>query len=418
MKRIAIAVVALATIFQACDKGSALPETTTPSGVPYEMHVDEEGSSPQMGEYAGIRLKYTSASDSTFYNTFNQPLNYYMIGQPAGYGDPMEFYQLMSPGDSATFYLLADSLFKMMAPPAFIQLGEYVTATVKMEEVVNADQFAQIQQERKKAKLEPELLVIRQHLEEQGIEYKESPQGIIYTVEEEGDGKQPEAGDKVKVHYTGKLLNGQKFDSSLDRGEPFPFVINESQVIEGWHKGIPLFKEGGKGTIYIPASLGYGERGAGQQIPPNSALQFEVELVEVSDPKALLKQQQQQIESYLSQRGISDYEVSPDGIYYTVERQGDGAKPQRGQKVTVHYRGTLLNGKQFDASYDRGQPFQFVLGQGQVIQGWDRGIPLFNVGGKGTLYLPSPLGYGERGSGSNIPPNSILIFDVEVLNAQ
>lgn len=409
---------ALSALVAACSTESQVPETTTDNGIPYEFHVDKEGASPQVGEYVGVHLAYTSANDSTFYNTFNQDVVYYMMGRPAGYGDPMAFYQMMSPGDSATFYLQADSLFKMMSPPDFIQPGEWVTATIKMESVISAEEYAEIEAARKKAKLEPELLVIRQHLEEQGIEYEESPAGIIYTVDKEGTGKQPGAGDKVKVHYTGKLLDGKKFDSSLDRGEPFPFVINESQVIEGWHKGVPLFKEGGKGTIYIPPSLGYGKRGAGEAIPPNAHLMFDIEVLEVSDPKAMLKKEQQQIENYLNQRGITDYQVSPDGIYYTVERQGDGPKPQPNQKVTVHYRGTLLNGKQFDASYDRGQPFEFVLGRGQVIKGWDRGIPLFNVGGKGTLYLPSSLGYGERGSGSNIPPNSILIFDVEVLNAQ
>lgn len=418
MRQVILFLSAFALVVSGCEKGPAADEKYTDNGIRYTMHIDAEGAVPQLGEYVGVKMAYTSAGDSTFYNTFNQPVGYFMVGNAMAYGDPMEFYQLMSPGDSATFYLLADSLFTMMPPPPFIKMGEYVTATIKMEEVIDADTYARIQQERKKAKLEPELAEIRSFLDDQGIVYQESPDGILYTVENEGTGKQPQAGDKVKVHYTGKLLDGTKFDSSRDRGEPFAFVINESQVIEGWHKGIPLFAEGGKGTIYIPSSLGYGERGAGQQIPGGAALQFDIEVMAVEDPKALLKQETQQIEAYLQQRGINDYEVSPDGIYYTVERQGEGIKPQRGQKVTVHYRGTLLNGKQFDASYDRNQPFSFTLGQGQVIRGWDFGIPLFNVGGKGTLYLPSSLGYGERGSGANIPPNSILIFDVEVLNAQ
>lgn len=407
-------------ILVACGNNSGLPETTTAMGVPYEMHVDKEGDTAAVGQYAGVYLRYVSQGDSVFYTTFNQPNPvYYMVSPPAGYGDPMEFYQMMSPGDSATFYLAADSLFKVMSPPDFIKPGDYVKATVKMVDIATPEAYQAIKAQQRKAKLEPELLVIRQHLDSLGIAYQESPAGIIYTVEQKGEGQEVRPGDKVKVHYTGRLLkSGKKFDSSRDRGQPFPFVINESQVIEGWHLGIPLFNEGGKGTIYIPPSLGYGARGAGKVIPPNAPLAFEVEVVDVADPKALLKEEQQKIEAYLQENGITDYQVSPEGIYYTVDSAGTGPKPQPGQKVTVHYRGKLLNGKVFDASYNRGKPFTFTLGQGQVITGWDKGIPLFNVGGKGTLYLPSSLAYGERGSGNNIPPNSILIFDVEVLDAQ
>ncbi|PLX80289.1 MAG: hypothetical protein C0616_08725 [Desulfuromonas sp.] len=108
---------------------------------------------------------------------------------------------------------------------------------------------------------------------------KQTESGLQYIVLQEGKGKMPKATDKVKVHYTGTLLNGEKFDSSYDRGEPATFGVNA--VIKGWTEALQLMKEGGKLKIFIPPSIGYGERGAGARIPPNSALVFEVELLEV-----------------------------------------------------------------------------------------------------------------------------------------
>lgn len=96
---------------------------------------------------------------------------------------------------------------------------------------------------------------------------------------------------------------------------------------------------------------------------------------------------------------------------------GTGAEVRLGQGLTMHYSGTLEDGTKFDSSYDRGEPFQFVLGAGQVIKGWDLGVQGMKVGGKRKLIIPSSLGYGERGIGP-IPPNATLIFEVEVLAAQ
>jgi peptidylprolyl isomerase len=106
------------------------------------------------------------------------------------------------------------------------------------------------------------------------------------------------------------------------------------------------------------------------------------------------------------------------GLKYVDIVEGTGVSPEPGQNVTVHYTGTLENGTKFDSSLDRGQPFTFKIGVGQVIKGWDEGVMTMKVGGKRRLTIPPHLGYGQRGAGGVIPPNATLIFDVELLGVK
>jgi peptidylprolyl isomerase len=114
--------------------------------------------------------------------------------------------------------------------------------------------------------------------------------------------------------------------------------------------------------------------------------------------------------------GSGDTEITTaSGLKYTDLTVGTGATPQRGQTVTVHYTGTLADGKKFDSSYDHGRPADFKIGVGNVIKGWDEGLMSMKVGGKRRLVIPSALGYGPQGRPPDIPGNSTLIFDVELL---
>lgn len=109
---------------------------------------------------------------------------------------------------------------------------------------------------------------------------------------------------------------------------------------------------------------------------------------------------------------------TPSGLQYEDMVVGKGVSPRQGQTVVVHYTGTFTNGQKFDSSRDRGQPFTFPLGAGRVIKGWDEGVASMKVGGRRKLTVPPHLAYGERGMGNVIPPNSTLLFDVELLGIQ
>ncbi|MTJ12356.1 FKBP-type peptidyl-prolyl cis-trans isomerase [Anabaena sp. UHCC 0187] len=110
--------------------------------------------------------------------------------------------------------------------------------------------------------------------------------------------------------------------------------------------------------------------------------------------------------------------TTPSGLKYVELVEGTGATPETGKTVVVHYTGTLEDGTKFDSSRDRGQPFSFKIGVGQVIKGWDEGVMTMKIGGRRQLIIPEQLGYGARGAGGVIPPYSTLIFDVELLGVQ
>ena len=109
------------------------------------------------------------------------------------------------------------------------------------------------------------------------------------------------------------------------------------------------------------------------------------------------------------------YDETPSGLRYKILQNGDGQQASKGDMVSVHYKGQLIDGTVFDSSYKRRQPLDFKVGIGQVIAGWDEGILLLKVGDKARLVIPSNLGYGARGAGGVIPPNATLIFDVELM---
>jgi peptidylprolyl isomerase len=118
----------------------------------------------------------------------------------------------------------------------------------------------------------------------------------------------------------------------------------------------------------------------------------------------------------------SKMKTTPSGLQYEDTKEGTGASPKTGQTCVMHYTGWLwengAKGKKFDSSLDSGKPFEFPLGQGRVIKGWDEGVATMKIGGKRTLLIPPGLGYGARGAGGVIPPNSTLLFEVELLGVK
>ena len=261
---------------------------------------------------------------------------------------------------------------------------------------------------------EPEVNVESETVSEPSVENKEmdipmgdlvtTATGLQYFDRIVGSGDTPEQGDIVVAHYTGTLLDGSKFDSSVDRGKPFEFPLGMGRVIKGWDEGFSTMKVGGKRKLVIPPELGYGSRAMGDQIPANSTLVFEVELLDIKKPFV-----------------DHDFELpgtelkTESGLLMIEHVKGSGDTPTSGQTVFVHYTGMLESGNKFDSSHDRGEPISFPVGTGRVIAGWDEALLTMNKGSKRTLVIPPGLAYGDREMGP-IPANSTLVFEVELLD--
>ncbi|HEV8582480.1 MAG TPA: FKBP-type peptidyl-prolyl cis-trans isomerase [Thermoanaerobaculia bacterium] len=158
---------------------------------------------------------------------------------------------------------------------------EMQAAMQSLQQTVMQAQEAKMKAQGEKNKSEGEAFLAKN---KERKEIKTTASGLQYEVLKEGTGPTPKATDTVTVHYTGTLTDGTKFDSSVDRGQPATFVLN--QVIPGWTEGVQLMKVGSKYKFYIPANLGYGERGAGGVIGPNATLIFDVELLSIGQPEA------------------------------------------------------------------------------------------------------------------------------------
>ena len=219
-----------------------------------------------------------------------------------------------------------------------------------------------------------------------------------------GTGMQAGVGDVLEVNYVGALLSdGTEFDASWNRSQTFFVPIGMGAVIPGWDQGIVGMREGGRRVLITPPDLAYGSSGAGSSIPPDATLVFVVDLVAVLDlqPPAIP-------------------EPTEVGASLEVEDlvAGTGDPVESGDTVTVHYLGTLTDGTVFDASWRRGMPFTTTIGVGMVIPGWDQGIVGMREGGRRLLKIPSDLAYGERGSGAAIPPDTPLLFVVDLIRIQ
>ncbi|MFU8861064.1 MAG: FKBP-type peptidyl-prolyl cis-trans isomerase [Cyclonatronaceae bacterium] len=234
-------------------------------------------------------------------------------------------------------------------------------------------------------------------------ELPELPEGLEIEDIVVGEGEIAGESDFITVHYKGMLSNGDVFEDSRDIGQPATFQLGVGMLIEGWDIGLQGMRVGGQRRIVLQPDLAYGEQGAGEVIPPNEELTFEIELLEVRKMPVSWEYDE------------ADVQTTESGLMYVVMEEGSGDKPEAGDRIRVNYSGYLEDGDLFDSSFIRDTSFEFNVGTGAVIQGWDQGLLDMRPGEKRKLIIPASLAYGERGIGNVIPPNATLFFDVELV---
>ncbi len=241
---------------------------------------------------------------------------------------------------------------------------------------------------------------------EETLPVEQSNSGLRWAIVEEGKGKELEEGMKVKVHYNGFFEDMTLFDSSRERNSPIEITLGRGMVIRGWEEGLSYLRVGDKARLWIPYQLAYGEQGRGP-IPARTDLIFDIEVLEATD---IIRAEPYDVAG-------KDTLSTDTGLQYIIVKEGTGDYPKAGEMVKVHYSGFLTDGELFDSSVERDLPFKFVLGQGQVIRGWDEGVALMRTGAQYRFIVPSELAYGDRTTGP-IPAGATLIFDVELLEIE
>ncbi len=240
-----------------------------------------------------------------------------------------------------------------------------------------------------------------------------SKSGLRYIITQPGEGEAPGEGDKLTMNLKFSLADGTVIDDSSKNKDPLVIPVGEDLRIDGLTEGLAGMKKGEHRTLVIPHKLGFGDAGAGADIPPFATLIFQLEVIDVKSDKNLIEVL---IAKLKKDHPKSELVTTKSGLRYVVTKAGAGAKVGNGKKIKAHYTGRLLDGTEFDSSVKRGVPFEFVVGTGQVIKGWDEALSDMTKGEKRTLIIPHALAYGERGRPPVIPPAATLVFDVELVD--
>lgn len=256
----------------------------TDNGLYYRLFTNNGGENPQIGDLLELTMS-CSVNDTVVILPLTK--NIIPMTEPSFWSDFVEGFSMMHKGDSASFIVDIDSSFVNLfgyntLPPQFSST-DIMRFEVRLDDFYPESEFRfrMIENIKKNYPAETEKAAseLNAYLEKNGVVAQPTSTGLYYVKTQEGTGEKPSKGSTVKAHYTGYLLDGTVFDTSIERGEPIEFVLGVGQVIPGWDEGIALMSKGEKAVLYIPYYLAYGDRDLGV-IPPFSNLVFEVELID------------------------------------------------------------------------------------------------------------------------------------------
>jgi len=444
---ITLGAVIITLVATSCSKYSGFKKSE--NGIYYKFYVENKDSlKPVEGSILTMNIRYRieiNGKDSIFFNSKDIPRPFEInLAKSEFKGDIYEAFGMLHKGDSATFIINANDFFTKTAK--YPTLPEGIDSTSMMYFDVKLLK-AETVEERQKAEMEiaeklkgEEDGKIQAYITKNNVTVLPSASGIYIITQNPGTGRGINKTDFVKMNLTVSSIDGKKIFSTLDKQKPITFEYGQPFDTKGFDEAIATMTKGSKATVVVPSAMGFGDKGkkdmSGQDIiAPFSPVIYDIEILdlktktenekvakdeEVNAKKAATEAMAKEpslIAQYVKDNKITA-KPNGSGLYYVEKVKGKGPKAVAGKKVKVHYTGKLFNGKVFDSSLDRkpSTPFEFTIGKGEVIPGWDEGISMMSAGGKATLIIPSKLGYGERGAGNDIPAYAPLVFDVELLS--
>ncbi|WP_461489410.1 FKBP-type peptidyl-prolyl cis-trans isomerase [Pontibacter sp. HJ8] len=310
-------ILAGALLLQSCDKKNKDEFYTTADGLSYKIYekndkgeyenkgevntADTTGA--KIGQVVTMQMSYSNAADSVLFDsrTQEQPIMIPVM-EPSFKGSLEDALTMLRAGDSGVFKINADSLFAKtfgQPLPPFIKAGSHLTFFVKVDKIQSkeaaiADQQKMFEEQmvKSQARAAEQIKIddakIQEYIKANNLKnVQKTDAGVYYVITQPGKGAKAKAGDTVAVHYKLSFLDGKELESSYNNpmsgGEPFQFPLGQGQVIPGWDDGIAQLNKGSKAILLIPSPLAYGEQARGEQMPANSILRFDVELVDVKN---------------------------------------------------------------------------------------------------------------------------------------
>ena len=303
---------------------------------------------------------------------------------------------------------------------------------VNIKDIVSAEELEAKRQEELEQRKGLEKADLALYLSKNYPDALPTETGMFIIQNKKGKGKMPKDGDIMSFDFSVSLINGEVLYDSKQAGRPMEAEKGKPFDTEGFSEGLNTLRVGDEAVFVVPSKLAFKEQGRPGIIQPYTSLVYGVTLNSVKTKAEHEKEQAAQkakaeaetaklqsqeavtIANYIKENNIT---VAPteSGLYFIETAEGTGEQAASGDKVKVHYHGTLLDGTKFDSSYDRDSPFEFTLDRGQVIKGWDEAIAMMKVGGKATIIVPSNIAYGARARGGVIHAYAPLKFDVELL---
>ncbi|MCU0429676.1 MAG: FKBP-type peptidyl-prolyl cis-trans isomerase [Cytophagaceae bacterium] len=270
----------------------------TESGVEYKVIEDKDSAKVEAGGMVELNLNYYNEADTFISSKVNRGMPIQLM-IPDSITTPHVFQEvllLLTKGDSVHIKMSSDSLYKnVMGQPApkGLDEGSKTLFEIRIVNVISKDSVSKLraeymakqQQEQLKRQLQFQMdtTAIVEYLKKKKIKASKTADGVYYNITKKQDGLTLQPGDTANTYYAGRLLDGTQFDANFDAAkkeykDPFPVVVGVTGVIRGWHSALMAMKKGEKATVYIPSMLGYADQGAGDRIPPNSILVFDIEV--------------------------------------------------------------------------------------------------------------------------------------------
>lgn len=399
----------------------------TQSGLYYKFHSrNTAATQPKLTDFLKVAMS-CYLNDTLYYDWQGEQRDVYtQLQAPIFGGDLQEAYSMMHVGDSASFYVKADSVAVRYyeQDPSVVGLSpdDYFRYEVKLVDLKSAEEFKADIEKMKETMMAESRKALENYIAANNITVTPEPTGIFIIPIEKGKGRCPVKGEKVALDFSASLLDGKSVGSTFNSNDKFTFVLGEGVTIQGWEEIVPKMHLGDRVKAIIPFDMAYGEHAVGE-IPSYANLVYDIKLLNITTAaelqaekekaeQALKADSEKALQEYLKANDIKEHTAT--GLYYSKMLATGGAQPQMGQTARIKFVASFIDGTPLGDSDQLGGYYEMVIGQGKVLKGLDEGVRMMHVGEKARFVLPYTLAYGTEAY-DNIPAYSNIVFDVDLL---